>query len=72
MNEEKCLFLINLFKNCIFYRVFRFVIAKVCIFCCCKIGEAVDFDDLVVFLLSHCQVTKLHFLRLYIFFGLDC
>ena len=31
------------------------------------IGAAVDFDDLVVFLRSHCQVTKLHFPRLYRF-----
>ena len=55
------------FKNCILYCVFRFVIAKVCIFCCCMIGTAVNFDDLVVFLPSHCQVTKLPFLRLYKF-----
>ena len=36
-------------------------------FCFCLIGRAVDFDDLVVFLRSHCQVTKLHFSRLYKF-----
>ena len=40
-----------LFKNCIFYRVFLFLIDKVLL-----IG-AVDFDDLTVFLPSHCQVT---------------
>ena len=60
-----------LFKNCILYCVFWFVIAKVCIFCCCMIGTAVNFDDLVVFFLSHCQVTKLPFLRLQIF-SFDC
>ena len=52
-----------LFKNYIFYFVFRFVIAKIFIL---LIGT-LDFDDLMVFLSSHCQVTKLHFSRLYIF-----
>ena len=32
-------------------------------FCCCMIGTAVDFDDLVMFLPSRCQVTKLSFSR---------
>ena len=36
---------------------FLLVIAKVCIFCCRLIGAAVDSDDLMVFLASHCQVT---------------
>ena len=31
------------------------------------IGAAVDFDDFTVFLPSRCQVTKLHFPRLYNF-----
>ena len=31
------------------------------------IGEAVDFDDLTIFLPSRCQVTKLHFPHLYKF-----
>ena len=51
-------------KNCIFYCVVRFVIAKVC---CRMIDTAVDFDDLTVFLPSHCQVQKLHFSLLYNF-----
>ena len=36
-------------------------------FCCGMIGAAVDFDHLVIFLLSHCQVTKLFF-RVYTYF----
>ena len=53
-----------LFKNCIFYQVFLFVLIKLYIL---LIGAAVDFDDLTVFLPSRCQVTKLHFPRLYKF-----
>ena len=53
-----------LFKNCIFYHVFLFVLIKLYIL---LIGAAVDFDDLTVFLPSRCQVTKLHFPRLYKF-----
>ena len=62
MNEENVLCLIILNKNFIFYCFFLFVVllfvvAKVCIFCCHLIGTAIDSDDLMVFSLSHCQVT---------------
>ena len=46
------------FKNYIFYCVFWFVLYILLI-------DTVDSDGLMVFLLSHCQMPKLHFLRLY-------
>ena len=60
--KKKCLCLIILFKIYIF-PVCSICYAKACIFCCCLIGAAVDSDDLMVFLQSHCQVT----VRNYIF-----
>ena len=62
--KKKCLCLIILFKNYIFYCFFLFAIAKVCIFCSDLIGAAVDSDDFMVSWPFHCQVTyctKLHF-----------
>ena len=41
---------------------FRFVIAKVCIFCGRLIGTAVDFNDLHVFLLSYCHVAAQNYI----------
>ena len=65
MNEKKCL--IILFKNHIFYCFFLFVIAKVCIFCCRRIGTAFDSNDLAVFSPTHCQVTARNYIfRIYV------
>ena len=47
--KKKCLCLITLFKNYIFYCFFWFVIAEVCLFCCNLIGVAVDSGDLMIF-----------------------
>ena len=52
VTEEKYI----LFKNYIYYCVFRFVIAKVC----CMIGTAVDFDGLFAVSLSGDFFTRLY------------
>ena len=53
VNEKKIVFLS---KNCIFYCVFRFAIAKVC----CMIGTAVHFDGLFAVSLSDDFFSRLY------------
>ena len=59
--KKKCLRLIMLFKNNRSLFCFRFVVAKVYIFCCRLIKATVDFDNLMVVfsVLSSGYCTKL-------------
>ena len=66
MNKEK----IFVFDNSIYYIFYcfrRFVIGKVCIFCCGLTGAKVDSDNLMVFLLSHCQMTARNYILVFLF-----
>ena len=67
MNEKKCfVFDISVEKILVYLLLFfLFVFAKVCIFYCRSIGLAVDSDDLMVFLPSHCQVTARNYIFRY-------
>ena len=65
--KKECMCLIILFKNYVFYCVFLFVIAKAGIFGCRLIGVAVDSDDLMVFLPSHCQITARNYIFVFLF-----
>ena len=56
--KKNRLCLIILYKS-IFYCIFLFVFAKVCVFCCHLI---VGSDDLTVFSPSRCQVTTRNYI----------